>query len=163
MRKWPFFVLPLFVLPACRQPEKFSDVPYIRFVSLDKTDNGETADDEAELVFYFQDGDGDVGLDDGDTMGVFSPDSAFYYNFLIDFYEKRQGIWTLVPLNPPLHARIPRLSANVPESIKGNIRVRTFINNYNSPYDTVKLSCQLIDRALHASNRMETPETTVRK
>lgn len=151
------------LLCACAPRDKFSDVPHIEFVSLEKIDNGTGLDDMANLVIHFQDGDGDVGLNDSDTLGVFSKDSIYYYNFFIDYYEKQHGQWTLVELPTPLHARVPRLSESVPESIEGDITILTYINNYFSPFDTIKLSCQLVDRALNVSNVVETPEIIVNK
>lgn len=147
----------------CKPPEKFSEVPHIEFVSIDKVDNGTGKDDQAYLVIYFQDGDGDIGLSSADTTGAFSMDSTYYYNFFIDFYEKQNGEWVLINLPTPLHARVPYLSNDVPESIEGEISILTYINNYFSPYDTVKLRCQLVDRALHQSNIIETPEIIVNK
>ena len=148
---------------GCHRPEPFSEVPYIEFVRLEKVDEGTGVDNQANLVVRFQDGDGDVGLNDADTTGVFSKDSIYYYNFFIDYYEKQNGEWVLVELPTPLHARIPRLSDNEPESIEGEITILTFINNYFSSYDTIKLSCCLYDRALHQSNTIETPEIIVNK
>lgn len=148
---------------GCRHPEPISEVPYIEFVRLEKVDEGTGVDNQANLVVRFQDGDGDIGLNDADTTGHFSKDSVFYYNFFIDYYEKQNGEWVLVELPTPLHARIPRLSDNVPESIEGEITILTFINNYFSPYDTIRLSCCLYDRALHQSNTIETPEIIVNK
>ncbi len=151
------------LLCACGPREKFPDEPYIEFVALEKIDNGTGKDDMANLIIHFQDGDGDVGLDVSDTTGIFSKDSAYYYNFFIDYYEKQHGQWVLVDLPTPLHARVPRLSENEPESIEGEITILTYINNYFSPYDTIKLSCQLVDRALNESNIIETPEIIVNK
>lgn len=151
------------LLCSCHHREKYSEVPYIEFVRIEKVDDGTGVDNQANLVFHFQDGDGDIGLNDADTTGRFSKDSVFYYNFFIDYYEKQNGEWVLVELPTPLHARIPRLSDNVPESIEGEITILTFINNYFSPYDTIKLSCCLYDRALHQSNTIETPEIIVNK
>lgn len=148
---------------SCHRPEPYSEIPYIEFVRLEKVDVGTGVDNQANLVLRFQDGDGDIGLNDADTTGHFSKDSVFYYNFFIDYYEKQNGEWVLVELPTPLHARVPRLSDNVPESIEGEITILTFINNYFSPYDTIKLSCCLYDRALHQSNTIETPEIIVNK
>lgn len=137
--------------------------PRIEFVRLDKIDNGTGVDNQADLVIYFEDGDGDIGIDEGDTAPIFSLDSEYYYNFFIHYYEKQQGVWTEVELPTPLHARLPHLSENVPEAIKGEITITTFINNYSSPYDTIMLSCYLVDRALHKSNTVSTPEIIVKK
>lgn len=47
--------------------------------------------DSAILNFSFTDGDGDIGLDPGDTLSPYEPDSFYYYNLYIDYYEKRCG------------------------------------------------------------------------
>ena len=138
-------------------------MPHIEFVRLEKLDDGTGRDNQANLVIAFQDGDGDIGLSISDTTGPFAPDSAYYYNFFIDFIEKQHGEWVVVELPTPLHARVPYLSENVPESIEGELTILTYINNYFSPYDTVKLRCQIVDRALHESNIIETPEIIVKK
>lgn len=143
------------LLSACVRPNKFPNEPYIEFVSLQP----DSADDsKAELVIYFQDGDGDVGLSESDTTGIFDPDSVFYYNFFIDYYEKQNGEWVLVEPLSPLHCRIPRLSYEETEPISGNISILTYVRNPFSSYDTTKLSCYLVDRALNKSNVIETPE-----
>lgn len=138
-------------------------MPHIEFVRLEKLDDGTGRDNQANLVIAFQDGDGDIGLSISDTTGPFAPDSAYYYNFFIDFIEKQHGEWVVVELPTPLHARVPYLSEDVPESIEGELTILTYINNYFSPYDTVKLRCQIVDRALHESNIIETPEIIVKK
>jgi len=163
MKKLAYIVLLAALLCSCHRPEPFSEVPYIEFVRLEKVDDGSGVDNQANLIIYFQDGDGDVGLDDADTTGVFSKDSLYYYNFFINYYEKQNGVWELVELPTPLHARIPRLSDNLPESIEGEITILTYINNYFSSFDTIKLSCCMYDRALHQSNIIETPEIIVNK
>lgn len=163
MKKLLLFGSMVLLFFGCHRTEPISEVPYIEFVRLDKVDEGTGVDNQANLVVRFQDGDGDIGLNDADTTGLFSKDSIYYYNFFIDYYEKQKGEWVLVELPTPLHARIPRLSDDVPESIEGEITILTFINNYFSPYDTIKLSCRLLDRALHQSNTIETPEIIVNK
>lgn len=163
MKKWLFVIVLAALLVGCRHEEKFSTTPHIEFVSIEKVDNGTNVDDQANLVFSFQDGDGDIGLDNADTAGVFHVDSAYYYNLFVDYYEKQNGVWTLMNLPATLNARIPHLSDNVPESIEGKLTILTYINNYSSPYDTVKLSFYLVDRALHKSNVVETPEIIIHK
>lgn len=148
---------------GCRQEPKYSVIPHIEFLSLEKVDNGTGTDSQAELTIYFQDGDGDIGLDATDKNPVFAVDSPYYYNFFIDYYEKHHGEWTKVDLPTPLHARLPHLSDNVPESIEGKLTILTFINNPYSQYDTVRLTCWLVDRALHHSDTITTPEIIVKK
>lgn len=150
-------------LIGCRHEEKYSIIPYIEFLSLEKVDNGTGHDSQATLTIHFQDGDGDIGLDDRDKNPVFAIDSPYYYNFFIDFYEKQQGEWVKIDLPTPLHARVPHLSEDVPESIEGKLSIVTYINNPMSSYDTVRLSCYLVDRALHHSDTIVTPEIIVNK
>ena len=148
---------------SCRHEPKYSIVPHIEFVSLEKIDDGTGHDSQADLTIYFQDGDGDIGLDETDRNPVFSVDSPYYYNFFINLYEKQNGEWVELDLPTPLHARIPHLSNAVPESIEGKLTITTFINNPYSTYDTVRLTCWLVDRALHHSDTITTPEIIVKK
>ncbi len=157
-----FFTI-VFLLFGCRHEEKYSVIPHIEFVSLEKVDNGTGVDSQAELTIYFQDGDGDIGLDERDRNPVFAVDSPYYYNFFIYLYEKIDGEWTLMDLPTPLHARVPHLSDDVPESIEGKLSILTYINNPFSTHDTVRLSCYLVDRALHHSDTIITPEIIVNK
>ncbi len=157
-----FFALVVLV-SGCRHEEKYSVVPHIEFVSLEKIDNGTGVDSQAELTVSFQDGDGDIGLNETDRNPVFNVDSPYYYNFFIYLYEKIDGEWVLMELPTPLHARVPHLSEEVPESIEGKLSIQTYINNPYSPHDTVRLSCYLVDRALHHSDTIFTPEIVVSK
>jgi len=167
MRKYlGFLVLILFlstVLSGCHREPKYSEIPHIEFVSLEKVDDGTGHDSQATLTIYFQDGDGDIGLDENDDYGVFAVDSPYYYNFFIDFYEKQHGEWVKIELPTPLHARVPYLSEEDSESIEGTISILTYINNPYSTYDTVRLTCWLVDRALHHSDTINTPEIIVNK
>ena len=151
------------VTTSCRHEQKYPVVPHIEFVSIEKVDNGTGHDSQAELTIYFQDGDGDIGLDETDREPVFAVDSPYYYNFFIHLYEKQEGEWVELELPTPLHSRIPHLSDDVPESIEGKLSIVTFINNPYSSYDTVRLSCYLVDRALHHSDTITTPEIIVNK
>ena len=159
------FVATVFALvtTGCRREPKYSEIPHIEFVSLEKVDNGTGHDSQAELTIYFQDGDGDIGLDETDREPIFAVDSPYYYNFFIHLYEKQEGEWVELELPTPLHSRIPHLSDDVPESIEGKLSIVTFINNPYSTYDTVRLSCYLVDRALHHSDTITTPEIIVKK
>ena len=130
---------------------------------LEKVDDGTGHDSQADLTIYFQDGDGDIGLDETDRNPVFAVDSPYYYNFFINLYEKQNGEWVELDLPTPLHARVPHLSDDVPESIEGKLSITTFINNPYSTYDTVRLTCWLVDRALHHSDTITTPEIIVKK
>ncbi|MDR2868298.1 MAG: hypothetical protein LBV46_02005 [Bacteroidales bacterium] len=145
----------------CNKPPKFSEIPHITFQSIDKIENDLGYDDKAILNIHFQDGDGDIGLDDNDIMAPFDTSSVYFYNWFIDFYEKQNG--QLVKINVNNNARIPRLSNTYPEPIEGDLSLEIYINNYFSPYDTVVLECSIVDRELQHSNVIRTPEIIVKK
>lgn len=158
-----FMIVMAMFMAGCRHHEKFSEIPHIEFVSLEKVQDGAAADNQADFTIYFQDGDGDLGLDESDKDPVFAVDSPYYYNMFIDFYEKQNGEWVKIDFPTPLHARFPHLSESEPESIEGKLTIRTYINNPYSNYDTVRLSCFVVDRALHHSDTIITPEIKVKK
>ena len=165
MKRFITCMILIFVLvtTGCRHEPKYSIVPHIEFVSLEKIDNGTGHDSQADLTILFQDGDGDIGLDETDKNPVFAVDSPYYYNFFINLYEKQHGEWVETELPTPLHARIPHLSNVASESIEGTLTITTFINNPYSPYDTVRFTCWIVDRALHHSDTITTPEIIVKK
>jgi len=78
------------LLSACRKPEKFSEIPAIEFVSLEAYEDASTGTDVC-LTFKFQDGDGDIGLDETDTQAPFDTSSIYYFNCFITYFEKQNG------------------------------------------------------------------------
>lgn len=166
MRRLGLFCILLFLMVACRQEEKFPVEPYIEFVSLTKIDNGTPIDNRAKLVLHFQDGDGDIGLNEDDVNPPFDTASVYHYNFFIDYYKKINGDFQLIEFDGvTFNQRIPRLSESVPESIEGDISIILDINSYDlsTQYDTIKYRCYIVDRALHQSNVVETSELIVKK
>ncbi|MDX9891550.1 MAG: hypothetical protein RBS29_03535 [Bacteroidales bacterium] len=150
---------------ACKPEDKYPIIPRIQMVSLDKIANEYGYDYKANLTFYFEDGDGDIGLDNTteDLQPPFDTASIYHYNFFIHYFEKQNGTFVKVDLPAEQNARIPRLSNNTPESIDGDITVEIFINNIVSTYDTVKFEFYIVDRALHHSNIVSTPEIIIDK
>ena len=112
---------------------------------------------------HFQDGDGDIGLNESDTLAAFNKDSIYHYNFFINYFEKQNGEYVEVELPISNNARIPRLSDAVPESIEGDISIDLYINNIKSKYDTIRFECYIVDRELHHSNTITTPDIVVKK
>jgi hypothetical protein len=163
--------LGLLLLTTC---SKFVDYPiephidYNNFLLLLNQQTGIT--EKGVLFISYTDGDGDIGLDPGDTLPPFNFGGEYYYNMIIDYYEKQNGEWKLVPLvysnnetgqkdTITFNARIPNLTpSNGNQSINGIISDTMYIYNPLSKYDTIKFSVYIIDRALHKSNKVETPE-----
>ena len=162
MKEYLYFgIILILFLCACRRPEKYSDIPEIKFISFEKNKK-EQISEGGKLVFRFQDGDGDLGLNDTDISHPFDTLSYYHYNLFIDYYEKQNGIFVkidsienkdgqLIPFN--LNARFPRLSTLPKESIDGEIT--HIMKSYRVPtskFDTIQLRFFIVDRKLNHSN-----------
>jgi hypothetical protein len=160
----PLTILSVLFLSACTKEEVFPPEPAITFMSFTKMANNTSIDDKGVLKIFFTDGDGNLGLDTYDTIAPFDKTSIYYYNFFIKYFEKQHGTFVEVTLPTTFNSRIPRLESkgNSP-SIKGEIELEININNYFSPYDTIKFEVSICDRALNMSNVITVPEIIVKK
>lgn len=152
-------------LTNCKKEEKFSEIPYITFTSVVPEKNEDGIVEKGYLTIHFQDGDGDLGLNDDDLEPPFDTSSIYYYNFFIDYYKKNNGEFQKMELDGSQNARFPRLSNKTTESIEGDISISIFLNTYDlsTTYDTLKLKCHIVDRKLHPSNEVESDEIIVKK
>lgn len=153
---------------------KFEDYPlepqieYQDFVFL--IDDSTNVIEKGILSFSYQDGDGDIGLNQEDTIYPFNFGSEYYYNLLVRYFEKQNGTFVEVPLlswnsetqvydTSTFNSRIPRL---LPEgekrAIKGVVENELFINNPFSDFDTIMFKVKIVDRSLNVSNEIETAE-----
>lgn len=162
-RHW-FWLLGLMVLllTSCQKEEKYSDIPHIEFISLESINDG-SSDMDVRLTFKFQDGNGDIGLDDDDTETPFDTASVYYYNCFISYFEKQNGEFVEVELPFTMNMRIPRLSKYDKESIEGEIYMDLYANNPFSKFDTIRYEVFIVDRALNHSNTITTSEYIVSK
>lgn len=166
------FALILFILGvmSCKKVEKFPIVPHIEFLGFEKIYNPDLEIyDRGVISFSFEDGDGDIGLNSGDTFPPFNADSEYHYNLIITYYEMQNGELNEVPIlwyNPQtekydtlsLSARIPDLTPQgINKAISGEVYDTLFIYNFNSDFDTIKFEAYIFDRALHPSNIIATP------
>jgi len=83
--------------------EHYPDTPQIEFLSYTNVfDTGRFAV-KGILNISFQDGNGDIGfLSDGDTFPPFQPNGPYYYNYVIMYFEKQNGVYKQIDLNPLL-------------------------------------------------------------
>lgn len=151
-------------ITGCSKEPSFPVEPAITFTSFTKILNNTGSDEKGILKISFTDGDGDLGLNQEDTLAPFNSGSIYFYNFFITMYEKQHG--TYVPVSLPLtnNARIPLVPpANQGDALQGDIEIELFINNYTSPYDTIRFDAYIVDRALHASNTITTGDIIIDK
>lgn len=158
-----FFISVLFLF-SCTKEEEFPPEPAITFLSFTKIPNTTSFDEKGVLKIFFTDGDGDLGLNAGDTFAPFDKNSMYYYNYFIKYFEKQHGTFVEVTLPATFNSRIPRLEASGnSKSIKGEIELELFINNPFSAFDTIRFEAQIADRALNLSNVITSPEIIVKK
>ena len=145
-------------LDSCRKIEQLSPIPQIEFTSFtvfDTTDILGNHSKGGRLLFKFQDGDGDLGLD-APTQG--QVDST---NLFLTLFRKVGGVMVPAAANDPLTPsayRIPymeRLGQN--KLLKGSISV-IFMYLFYSPSDTIRYDFYIKDRALNVSNVASTSE-----
>jgi len=150
-------------LTGCIKKESFSDIPAIDFQNFFNVfDTGQFAK-RGILTISYQDGNGDIGLSDGDTLSPYQKNGSYYYNLVIIYYEKQKGIFKQTNPFFPLSARIPLLTPDDPnQPIKGTI-TDTLTLNPHPVYDTIKFGVFIYDRALNKSNIVTTPEIILRK
>ncbi len=147
----------LMMMGSCKPIERLPDEPRIEFRMFTLYD---TIDDlgnrvkNGTLTFYFEDGDGDLGLDAPQTPGI-DPSA----NMFFQLYRKTDGVFSLASPSDPLYPseyRIPFLEAEGQNKIlKGTIAV-TITYLFYHPTDTLYYDFWIRDRGGHDSNTATT-------
>ncbi|MEW6468066.1 MAG: hypothetical protein AB1458_04040 [Bacteroidota bacterium] len=138
---------------SCVREEQFPIEPHITYKSF--TNHG---DGSATIVFSFTDGDGDIGIEEGETGS----------NFFLYYYYKDANN-NFVPYDNPMtqvQDTLTRAYAVSPiyhvnpgkkkKSSKGEIQVLLNPPVFGAP-ETFKFACLLVDRAGRQSNLELTP------
>ncbi|HTX87923.1 MAG TPA: hypothetical protein VMC08_02955 [Bacteroidales bacterium] len=153
----------LFLWTGCLKQENYSNIPAITLQSFVLVYDTGHYPVSAILTITFQDGDGNIGLSDGDTLPPYDKNGQYYYNFVIQYYERQMGQFVLRDLEPPLSARIPVLSPLYPgKPIKGVI-ADTLVMDPTPVHDTIRIDAFIYDRALNKSNVISTPVAILRR
>jgi hypothetical protein len=137
------------VLSSCLKTEEFPKEPHIEYKSY--VQHG----DSSELTISFTDGDGDIGLGQGDTLAPYNPGSEWYHNFFVDYYKMVNGEWVMQDFPLPLYYRIPVITpTGQNKALQGDITVEisTLVLPADTTVDFVRFSIHIADRALHESN-----------
>jgi hypothetical protein len=164
-----FVCLICLAVPSCKKEQNFPITPVISFKQFSKFSHA-SVQDSATCTINFTDGDGDIGLDQFDTVAPYNPKSRYYYDMYLVYYwlDQTSNTWKVYNknLSDTVHIdtlqytyRIPNLSQNgQKKSLEGEIKV-----HLNAPWAVplpthkkVKFKITLIDRALHVSNQVET-------
>lgn len=154
---------------SCQKPVEYPVEPKISFEGFTYLfDADSTFSGEGIISFSYTDGDGDLGLNDADTLFPFGFHDAHYYNILVDYLKCINGEFVKTPLlswnmqtqsydTVTFNARFKRLrDTEEPKNISGTMDYTLTVKNPFSPDDTVKFEIRILDRALHESNVIQT-------
>ena len=155
---FPILIFALLItLGSCGPIEKLPPEPAIEFRTFALSDTIDILGNPAKagkLTFYFEDGDGDIGLS--------APDSTSFTlgnNLFLQLYRKTGGVFELAPPSDPLYPseyRIPYMYAPGQNKIlKGTIDVVLIYFLYNDT-DTLYYDFWIKDRSGNESNTATT-------
>jgi hypothetical protein len=152
-------IIGLIVFNSCRKIEQLPAVPFVRFEKFVVFDTTTLLGKyrAGRLEFYFEDGDGDLGLNP--PTGNMSDTT----NMFLNLYRKKGG--AMVVSTDKNDAFLPYPSYRIPymerlgvnKILKGTISL-TFLYLSYSPSDTIKYDFFIRDRALNDSNVASTGE-----
>ena len=153
-------IFAVFIISSCEKPKIHTDIPVLSFKSIRITDSTDVLGNEEKkiiLTILIEDGDGDIGLPETDTLPGFSQyDNK---NLFINLYQKIDGEFQKVELVLPHNYRTPYLEPQGQfELLRADIEVSIGYSNLFFDYDTIKYDFYIYDRALNKSNIAETPE-----
>ncbi len=140
------------MLSSCFRVEDLPAKPRIEFRSFTLFDSTDILGNDikaGKLTFYFEDGDGDIGIYDPDGS------SADTTNLFFTLFRKENGVFTEVAdddVLKPSHYRIPYLEPiGQNDILKGTIDI-TMLYYFYSNDDTLRYRFFLKDRSEHFSN-----------
>ena len=142
---------------SCLDTPDLPNEPELTFVSATLIDSLDLLDTNTfcRLKVDFTDGDGDIGLERGDTFPPHNLGSIYYHNLLVDVYEKDSGEFKLADLDFPFHGRIGNLTPEGQnKTLIGTITYDMDLSGLD--VDTFLLKVRLIDRALNISEEIST-------
>jgi len=163
-RFW-FVLLLLVVFYACVKKGYVSPIPviaYENFITYGK--------DSALFSFTFKDGDGDIGLSQGDTLPPFNSTGAYYYDLIMTYYFQETDGSFHTYFNPlptvndtqTFKYRIPNITPQGQDKVlQGEIKVTMYSPYFITGHTVVKYNAFIYDRALHKSNVILTPPIKV--
>ena len=170
----------IFLLFACQKPEQYPNEPqidYQKIIISDSTiyfNNDSVSITSYNLIFNALDGDNNLGLKESDTIGVFSPESPYYYNAFVVLYKKENGIFEqniTYTVEGIVHTDTIHYNQRIPYTdpvglndyfkaeIKINIEIDSvFLGENFYDIDTMKFIFYVVDKDFNISNIQETQE-----
>lgn len=167
------------MISACKKSEIYPDIPAIEFKSYYftvDTSAAEIKDTLLGVIISYKDGDGDIGLNKGDTFPPFNSvqvngieTNKYRYNIYQEYYALNPVTNVFEPVIKPntldtliIPARVENITPEGKhKAIRGQIDWQNPIPSRIEFPDMpriVKVKVKIYDRALHESNTVESPE-----
>jgi len=153
-----------FILACKLDPVGFGPLPEIQLRKVELLKNRDGKDSVIQVTLYFQDGDGDIGLSETDTISPFNFGSIYFHNLPVT-YLVPDSIGEYSELinpnsNQPYgnqHERVPVLTPTSKyKAISGDLIVNLTANPIGLRPEKVILEMKLLDRELNVSNTVAT-------
>jgi hypothetical protein len=169
-QSFPFLAL-LATVFACNKPPVYPVEPNIKFKEIQSYPvfNQGTRKDSLVIVTRFEDGDGDLGLTAEEVKSPPYNQGNNDLNYLVETFVKKQGSASFEKIDlPATSGRFFHLSPDHRVGpLEGDLRYSGIKipaqNIFNlKAGDQIKFRVQIRDRALHASNLVETDVHTIR-
>jgi hypothetical protein len=146
----------LAVISSCVKEKNFPPEPKIEFVKYTKYST-----DSADCVIAFKDGDGDIGIMDGDTASKNDFQMKYLYKGADNLFHPFDAIDSTAAMDTLFYSyRVPYLTPEgqykaLEGQIKAKLRAAPL---YYPAHQIVKFEIRLRDRAGHLSNIVTTNE-----
>lgn len=162
--------LVVWIYSGCKKSEIYPNIPELTFKSIYFTNDPIfTTDTLIGVIFSYRDGDGDIGLNPGDTFAPFNSIKGendkelnpYHYNLHIDYLTLQDGVFkpVIIPNTTDTLRYQARLQNITPDgkhkAIRGDIDWQIPPAFDQGIGRTVKLRIKIYDRALNASNTVE--------
>lgn len=163
---YTFFLIILIsaILFGCPNPQKYSEIPEINFrqiVLKDSVDGLGNNIKLLKLIFGITDGDGNIGLRESDSTGIFHRDSLYTNDLFTELFEVINGDTVRADSSVQRNFRIPYV---VPDGQNKTLIAEIIIDidfSYSLagelPYDSIYYKFFVVDRDINKSNVEQTP------
>ncbi len=159
MKKYGIIVLIGFIVlwAGCDDLRSYPPRPDVEFKDY-KVDKLISETQQVSYKVYFrlkvEDGDGDIGLHDNDTLGVHASGQPYHSNLFISLYKEKDGEFVEEPGKTPYDQRIPFIKLEGQnKTLIADVEVAyEFFPEFNTDSDTIKFRFHIVDRALNHSD-----------
>jgi hypothetical protein len=161
----------LVLLASCWKEPNFPNEPHIDFSYINQStirDNLDNPVAEITIAIKYQDGNGDLGLDDDELNPPYdpSPGNKFTHNYFVETFIENQGKFEpyVTAIADPYNGRFLRLDPDArSQALEGELRRKIEIAEGFDIQEGARLKfrIQIADRSLNLSNTIETDPITM--